>query len=104
MIIDKKQNLSLYSNLNPRFKIAIAYLEKTDFSRLAPGKHPVMGDEIFALVNHYETQQEEKCVLEAHEKYIDLQFMVSGREQIGYSPLVDQPPSKTYDSEHDYAL
>ena len=83
MIIDIKENLELYSNLNNRLKLAIEYLEKTDFTKIESGKYSILGDEIFALVNNYKTQPEEKCLLEAHKKYIDLQFMVSGSEQIG---------------------
>ncbi|MBP2661671.1 MAG: hypothetical protein H6Q69_4703 [Firmicutes bacterium] len=46
-----------------------------------------LGDTIFASVSEYETEPKEKRKPEAHQKYIDIQYVVSGEEMIGCSPL-----------------
>lgn len=104
MIIDNISNRNLYKQLGSRFELAFDYLENNNFLEMEAGKDSILGDEVFALINNYETQAEENCILEAHKKYIDLQFMVAGEEQFGYDSLINQVPSKSYDSENDYAL
>ena len=59
---------------------------------------------MFALVQEYETKNDSDAKLEAHKKYIDVQYIISGEELIGITPLINQTPCKEYDAEHDYAL
>jgi len=83
---------------------AFEYLKQTDFSKLEAGKYVVDGDNLFAMVQEYDTKNDADCKLEAHKKYIDVQYVVSGEELIGVRPLINQTPSKEYDAENDYAL
>jgi len=85
-------------------KKAFDYIKQTDFSKLEAGKYVVDGDNLFAMVQEYDTKNDADCKLEAHKKYIDVQYVVSGEELIGIQPLINQTPSKEYDAENDYAL
>lgn len=101
MIIDKLSNSDLYSCFGKRINDALAYLIKTDFSKLKPGKYEIDGDNIFALVSEYRTKDETEGKLEAHKKYIDVQFVAKGRELIGYAPLENQKIISEYNEQND---
>jgi YhcH/YjgK/YiaL family protein len=104
MILDIIENVNFYKGLSPSLDRAFNYIVSTDFTRLETGKHVLNGDDLFALVNEYDTQPDSGLLLEAHRKYIDVQFMVSGRERVGYLPLQNQVPVKEYDPEKDFIL
>ncbi|MCC5463813.1 YhcH/YjgK/YiaL family protein [Pelosinus baikalensis] len=73
--------------LSPALQRGLLYLINTDLSSLPVGRHDIEGDTIFASVSEYETEPKEKRKPEAHQKYIDIQYVVSGEEMIGCSPL-----------------
>jgi YhcH/YjgK/YiaL family protein len=104
MIIDLLQNAHLYYSLGPRFKKAFEYLTQTDFTKVEKGKYELDGVNLFAIVNEYDTVDAAKEQMESHKKYIDIQYIVSGAEQIGHDFLQQQIPSKAYDPETDYML
>jgi YhcH/YjgK/YiaL family protein len=104
MITDKLENAQLYYPLGGRIEKALKYLEETDLNNLPEGKHEIDGENIFALINVYETKDSGDCNLEAHKKYIDIQCVARGSELIGYAPLNSQTVIKEYDDEKDFAL
>ncbi len=84
---------------------ALDYLKKTDFSSVENGKHLIQGDKLFAVVMNYTTEPKEKKKAEAHQKYIDLQYVVSGEEMMGVAPLSLNPrPSEMYDPNKEAAF
>lgn len=101
MIIDKLTNSQLYSSLSERIDKAFTYLKQTDFSNIELGKYEIDGDNIFALVNEYNTKDESEGKLEAHKKYIDVQFVAKGRELMGYAPLENQKIINEYNEQND---
>ncbi|MGI2068227.1 YhcH/YjgK/YiaL family protein [Shewanella sp. MF08487] len=103
MIVDTLANRHIYQSLSPRIATALAYLATTDFSQLTVGNYPLDGDNIFVIVNDYQTEPKSTNPFEVHQKYIDVQYVVSGEEEFGYLPLADQTPSKAYFEKHDYA-
>lgn len=101
MIIDKLSNSHLYSGLGERINKAFAYLKETDFSEIESGKYEIDGDNIFALINEYNTKDQSEGKLEAHKKYIDVQFVAKGRELMGYAPLSNQKVIDEYNDQND---
>ncbi|MCU0343573.1 MAG: YhcH/YjgK/YiaL family protein [Ignavibacterium sp.] len=101
MIIDKLSNSHLYSGLGERINKALTYLKETDFSKMELGKYEIDGDNIFALVNEYTTKDENEGKLEAHKKYIDVQFVAKGSELMGYAPLENQMVMDEYNEQND---
>ena len=101
MIIDKLSNSNIYSSLGERISKAFAYLKQTDFSKTELGKHEIDGDNIFALVNEYNTKDESEGKLEAHKKYIDVQFVAKGSELMGYAPFENQKVINEYNEQND---
>ncbi len=104
MIIDKLSNSHLYSGLGERINKAFAYLNETDFSKMELGKYEIDSDNIFALVNEYNTKDESEGKLEAHKKYIDVQFVAKGKELMGYVPLGNQEVIEEYSEQNDISF
>ncbi|MCI9047731.1 MAG: DUF386 domain-containing protein [Hungatella sp.] len=65
---------------------AIAYLKDNDFVHMEPGVYEIQGKEIYAQVFDAETGAVPERRPEVHEKYVDVQFLASGREKLGFTP------------------
>jgi len=94
MILDTLQNAQLYKNLDENLSLGLEYLQNTDFSSLEMGKYEIKGDEVFAILQSYDTKEVSDCRLEAHQKYVDIQYMVSGNEIMGVVPFANQEISE----------
>lgn len=103
MIVDTLANRHIYQSLNPRIATALEHLATTDFGSLPVGNYSLDGDDIFVIVNDYQTKPKSTAPFEVHQKYIDVQYVVSGEEEFGYLPLAGQTPSKPYVEKNDYA-
>ena len=101
MILDNLEDTSIYCPLGQRFAGAFTFLHSANFSDLAAGKTPIIGDEVFALRIDGPTRPESECLWEAHLRYADIHCQVSGGEAIGYAPVhalqVTRPCEKTGD-------
>lgn len=104
MIIDKLANSYLYKGNSKRLEDALQYISETNFSEMGIGKHDINGSEMFLLINDYETKQNDSNIMEAHKKYIDLQYISKGSEIIEYETFDNQSIVKEYDVENDYLL
>lgn len=85
MIFDTLTNVKNYKGLG-RVYTALEFLANTDFSTTDLGRYELDEDNIFYMVQNYDTDPE-KTVSEAHEKYIDIQCMLDGEEIIGVAPI-----------------
>ncbi len=101
MIIDKIENSHLYRGIGKRIEKAFKYIHNTDLKNIQPGKYEIDGENIFALISEYKTKPESEGKLEAHRKYIDVQYVISGEELMGYSPLGNQQILEPYKEEND---
>jgi YhcH/YjgK/YiaL family protein len=90
MVIDKIENYRLYSKLTKRLTKAFEFINDTDLVTIESGKYQIDNDDIFAIVQEYDTKEEKDCVLEGHHKYIDIQYIISGVEFMGFTPLTNQ--------------
>jgi biofilm protein TabA len=103
MILDHLSHAELYRPLGPLFREALDYLAKFD-PKTPDGRHDLRGDDLFVLVQTLTTEPAEKRVFESHQRYADIQFVVSGREAIYYSPLAALRPKGDYDPKIDARL
>ena len=79
MIIDKLENMKNY----PVLKEACEALEKMGYD-VAKGSHKI-SDTLVLNVNEYNSNENKDGAYEAHEKWIDLQMIISGEEYIRYA-------------------
>lgn len=102
MIFDSLLNYNNYKQLGNVAKM-LEFCAKTDFKNMDKGKYIVDGDNIFYMVQEYETKVGSK-VSESHDKYIDIQVIVEGTEIIGVTQraLAGTPTEQNPDS--DYCL
>ena len=66
-----------------------------------PGRYEIDGENIFALINEYKTKSELEGKLEAHRKYLDVQYVIEGEELMGYTPIGSQQILEPYKEEND---
>jgi biofilm protein TabA len=102
MILDDLSRAARYAALHDGFRQGFEFLSRDDLESLPSGRHEIDGDRVFALVNRDPGRGHEGARLEAHRKYIDIQFLVSGREEIGWRPTAEcQQLTDPYSSERD---
>lgn len=104
MILDTLKNADQYFVLGERLAAAFKFLRDNDCTQLPVGKIPIRGDEIYALVQDNTTKLRSEGVWEAHRKYIDVQFVAAGVEQMGYANVETLTVKKPYDAQVDYGL
>lgn len=83
MILDNIKYVENYKGLGDVYK-ALKFLQETDFTNVELGRYE-LNENVYYMVQEYQTKP--KDVSEVHEKYIDIQFIVSGEEIIGVAPL-----------------
>lgn len=101
MILDILENAGFYTNISSQLKKGFDYLIHTDLQALEPGTHQIEGMDLFALVSEFETKAPGECRPEAHQKYADIQYIVYGKENIGYVPLNGQEVTIPYFEDRD---
>jgi len=103
MVSDHIKYASEYFNLSAGIRVALEYLRRTDIASLAAGRHDIDGDRVFVLVSEYDTRHRSDAFWEAHRRHVDVQFVQSGAERIGYGDiaLFELEP---YDQERDLVV
>lgn len=81
MIIDKIENISKYSALIPNEVINFL---KTLSPNYKVG-HYELNDSAYVNVDQYLPKPYDNCMFEAHKKYIDIQMVLSGEENLEYT-------------------
>ena len=104
MILGQLDNALMYAGLGERIAIGLSLLNEDSVRNAAPGKYAVQGDDIFYIVDEYETKPIEEGRPEVHRKYLDIQYIVSGSECIGYTPLEGLTEETPYNGENDVAF
>lgn len=102
MILSSLSQSDRYTALHPLFPRVFAYIRNTDLHALAPGHYPIVGDDLFAIVEHELGRSREDAKLECHRKYIDIQLVLEGVDEMGWKPLADCcEPVSDYSTEKD---
>lgn len=101
MIFDNIENYKRYENISNSFKKAFEFLKREDLETLSVGRYEVDGDNVFALVQEYETKDLEDKEYEAHKQYIDLQYIIKGEENMGFLSANNLVINKPYEKEID---
>ena len=102
MIFSTLTNADRYVALHPLFPRAFEYIRNADLTSLAPGHYPIEGEQLFAIVEHVPGRTRAEAQLEAHRRYIDIQLVLEGVDEMGWKPLSDcREPVSDYSAERD---
>jgi len=101
MIVDKLANSYLYYGISEDIKKALKFFKDNNLKDLKPGEYEIDKSRVYAQVREYESKPIENGKWEAHKKYIDVQYIVSGVELIGYSNIESMSITQEYDETRD---
>lgn len=102
MIVDSLENARRYVPLHPGFEAAFQFLGDLSRMTLKEGRNEVDGDRLYAVVVKGKGKGRAGAKLETHNRYIDIQFTVSGTDRIGWERRsVCRPYSEGYDAAKD---
>ncbi len=105
MIIDKLINARRYSALHPGLEAALCFLRETDLGALPAGPQELDGTRLTINVIQAPCRPQEEVKLEAHRKYIDVQYVVAGEERFSWRPTSEcVSPEAAFDEEKDFVL
>jgi len=85
MILTTLAEADAYAPLHAGIAEGVAWLRAFD-PATPDGRHPIAGDDVFALVSSYETGPATEKRFESHRVYLDLQYVASGSERILHTP------------------
>lgn len=89
MILSTPSQADRYAALHPLFPRVFEYMRDTDLLSLAPGRYPIVGEQLFVIIEQVPGRTREAAKLECHRRYIDIQLMLEGNEEMGWKPLAD---------------
>ncbi|MBZ4190234.1 YhcH/YjgK/YiaL family protein [Niabella beijingensis] len=104
MVIDTIQNAAKYETLHSLFKKAFDYIRQTDLEQAVAGTYIVEADAVKAIVSEApgKTQEASLEKFECHNQFIDIQYVISGVERIGWKPRQNcHTPNGDYNPEKD---
>lgn len=105
MIIDTFENAKPYYSANPLFEKVFEFLAGNDLAAMEPGNYEIRGEDAFLIIAADAPREEFTPRLEAHRKYIDIQFAIEGSFEVGWKALADCGRQHTeFDSENDFIL
>ncbi len=102
MIIDILENADRYTALHEDFVKAFAFLKRMDLRELAVDRYSIDGDRVFAMVAKDPGRGRSEALLEAHDRYIDIQMVLAGTDEMGWQPRsLCRQPAGPYDLDGD---
>jgi len=105
MIFDVLDNAEKYYGLHSKFSKAFEFIRDAKKKDLEAGTYEIDGDNLYSNVIREIGRTTEKALLETHEKYIDIQVVVGGIDNMGWrSRGKCQTIKHKYDDEKDVQL
>ena len=90
----------LSRDLINRINSVVEYISKLDLINIKPGKYEVRAD-FYYTVQEYEAFSEENSVWESHNKYVDVQWLISGQEKLYITDIRNLQSRDDYDCDRD---
>jgi len=87
--INRREFAVSYFKHKERWDKAFAFLRENDLTKMELKRYDIDGNNLYAPVSEYITKNDSAARYEVHRNYIDIQYVVSGRELIGIAPLSD---------------
>ncbi|MCA9134551.1 MAG: YhcH/YjgK/YiaL family protein [Planctomycetales bacterium] len=102
MILAQLDDAPRYATLASGLDLGFEFLRRPDLAHLPNGRHELDGDRVFALVARELGRGRADSPLEFHRRYLDIQYVISGTETIGWLPTAECRYAKhPFDEEKD---
>ena len=102
MILDCWENWARYVGLHHGFDKVFAFLNQVQISQLPVGRYEIAGDKVYAIAAREAGRSREAALLESHRRYIDIQWVLEGVDEMGWRPLAQCATVKSpYDPDKD---
>jgi YhcH/YjgK/YiaL family protein len=102
MVFSTLSQAERYVKLHPLFPRVFDYMRNTDLNALTVGIHPIIDKQLFVIVEAEQGRTREQAKLECHRKYIDIQLVLEGTDEMGWKPLANcRQPIDEYNDERD---
>jgi biofilm protein TabA len=98
IIINKLQHAERYFRMHPAFEKAFTFLRRDDLAELPADRYEIDGERLFCMISKGPGRSRSEAKLEAHRKYIDIQYVIAGTDEMGWKPTAD---CKMIDTEYD---
>jgi biofilm protein TabA len=101
MILDTLANAARYAGLKNGLSEGFGFLDQPGIETMADGRYEISGDMVYAIIERTQGRSIAEGKLEAHRKHLDIQYIISGEESMGWSPRESLPASGNYDPDRD---
>ncbi|MCL2566789.1 MAG: YhcH/YjgK/YiaL family protein [Alphaproteobacteria bacterium] len=98
MIVDYLKNKNLYTD--SKIQKILNFIAETDFSKIESDKITIDDDNFF-MISNITTKDVSEGFWESHRKYIDIHYVLSGEELIGYENISELKVDKNYNEDKD---
>lgn len=92
--------MKMSKTLQEKIEEALAAIEGINFDEAELGKH-VINDDIFLLLQKYDSKDPKEARFETHNNYLDIQYVVKGKECLEIAPKTIMEVTESYDPERD---
>jgi YhcH/YjgK/YiaL family protein len=103
MVLDHIENSKIYTGLGSSFKEVFEFIGKNHFEKILPGQY-ALKDDMYYMLQNYETKLESEGFFETHRRYIDLQYVVYGKERHDYAHFSTLKVRDPYDAGKDLVV
>lgn len=90
-----------YDYLKDRLNTAFEFLKRKDLAELPAGRIDLDGSDVYAFIQHYDTMDASTLRFETHDKFIDIQYLISGKEVFEVAVREGLVPATSYDEQND---
>lgn len=82
MIVAKRKDAKDYRGIHPMLDKALDYLTDEFLETVGPETAHIDGQNLYAMLNLFETMPEEELFFEAHREYLDIHVPLAGEERM----------------------
>ena len=86
--------------LQEKIAEALEFMKNLNFEEMELGKH-VINEDSFVLIQKYDSKEPDAVRFEAHRDYVDIQYVVEGKESIEVAAVTAMTVSESYIPERD---
>ncbi len=102
MIYDSVKLIDSYTSISDDIRLGLEYLHDLN-PGVEVGVHELT-PRVKAIVSEYTTKHENEYGYEAHRQFIDIQYLISGKEKVDCLPLEYLKETRAYTVENDAAF